>query len=132
MKYLKLYEELDNEFYEQIHHTVMSNLLIEDGIDNTIELGVNDVNILDGLKKTYPEIGYTFKYNQHRLLISSAFSYLGSSGIIYKIKDDWFLVEVRFNTKYDFKGNLEWDGIFYYKCDQIEGLVHLLEDLGGV
>ena len=50
MKYLKLYEELDNEFYEQIHHTVMSNLLIEDGIDNTIELGVNDVNILDGLR----------------------------------------------------------------------------------
>lgn len=135
MKYLKLYEELGSEFYEKIHHTAMSNLLIKGG-NNTIELDVNDINILDGLKLAYPSIGYTFKYNTKgnafTRLISSSFSYLGSSGIIYKIKDDWFLVEVRFNTRYDFRGNIEFDAIYYYKCDQIDGLVHLLKDLSGV
>lgn len=43
MKYLKLYEELDNEFYEKIHNTVMANLLMEDGRGKTIELDVNDM-----------------------------------------------------------------------------------------
>jgi hypothetical protein len=132
MKYLKLYEELGSEFYEEIHNTVMVNLLIENEKDKTIELDVNDINILDGLKLAYPSIGYDFKYNNHWMLISSSFSYFGSSGTIYKIKDDWFLVEVRFNTRYDFKGNLQCDAIYYYKCDQIDGLVHLLEDLSGV
>ena len=131
MKYLKLYEELGSEFYEEIHNTVMVNLLIENEKDKTIELDVNDINILDGLKLAYPSIGYDFKYNNHWMLISSSFSYFGSSGTIYKIKDDWFLVEVRFNTRYDFKGNLQCDAIYYYKCDQIDGLVHLLEDISG-
>jgi len=136
MKFLKLYEELGSEFYEKIHHTVLSNLLIKGG-NNTIELDVSDINILDGLKLAYPSIGYDFEYNTRgntlmfARLISSSFSYFGSSGTIYKIKDDWFLVEVRFNTRYDFKGNLECDGIYYYKCDQIDGLVHLLEDISG-
>ena len=84
MKFLKLYEELGSEFYEKIHHTVLSNLLIKGG-NNTIELDVSDINILDGLKLAYPSIGYDFEYNTRgntlmfARLISSSFSYFGSS-----------------------------------------------------
>jgi len=39
---------------------------------------------------------------------------------IYKLQDEWFLVEVMFD---------EVDGFTYYKCDQLEGLISWLKSL---
>ena len=127
MKYLKLFENHDklSDYYQQISH--------QEGFDITVN---NKSNFSDGeielLKRKfeipgrilYP-VAFTiiqpYSIRVIKELISSEYTTITFN--IIKISDDYFIVD----SCERIKGKSNPTTI-YYKCDQMDGLIKLIED----
>lgn len=116
-EYLKLYENI-NTYYQSI---------------TTEEFNEYSYRIIDfdetdkqALKELDKHNGYSFKPFL-TMCFSFNLSYTKSNitGNIYKIKDEWFLIEVNLLDEFNFSINK----ILHYKCDQIDGLIHFLKTI---
>lgn len=118
MKHIKLYEDL-NSYYQSITEEEFN----EYSYRKIIDFDETDKQALKELDK---HNGYSLKPFL-AMCFSFKLSYTKSNitGNIYKIKDEWFLIEVFLLDESNFSVNK----ILHYKCDQIEGLIYLLKKL---
>lgn len=109
MKYLKLYENY-NKYYTNISQEEYEGCYDIDNFTdveiNTIKDIINNFDINSKLEKIYNSF-IRLKIKKKEIDIS-------------KIKDEWFLIEVR-NIN-----NLDRDPDFLFKSDQFEGLIFLI------
>lgn len=112
-----------NTFYHQIDNNKFGSM-------------VKDVNALERFGSEIDQIEKVLKKDWSKLIIHSSYKIeirtkIGSDIVgfymiffrIFKLNDEWFLVERENITK-----NIK----LYYKCDQFDGLIELLEDEGVV
>jgi hypothetical protein len=136
MKYLKIFEEMENRFYEEISnsrwHTLYDRLLNfnQDEVNR-----LKDVIDLDKFPKSkrYTANTQFFKNVRGELTNAADRVELSDGGdtklFIYKKEDEYYLVEL---TSIGYVIALG-DGPRYgnrYLCDQWDGLVRLLKDKG--
>jgi len=134
MKYLKLFEQYDqDEYYIEIDQNKYYDLIgyeeedVADNKDDFIQYEVSEIEKLTGLKANFtnPE--------KSIIIINSDFKYSETfppSVVICKLKDEYFLVCV-VETKFgkEFSKELISQDYKYYKCDQISGVLKLLKNL---
>lgn len=118
MKHIKLYEDL-NSYYQSITEEEFN----EYSYRKIIDFDESDKQALKELDK---HNGYSLKPFL-AMCFSFKLSYTKSNitGNIYKIKDEWFLIEVFLLDE----SNLSVNKILHYKCDQIEGLIYFLKTI---
>lgn len=110
MKYLKKFDE-DN-------YIRISKYKFKVAIDNKIYIDTSIFTNLNNIIK----IGYIIKSTSDCISIFNIENFIFIK--IYYLEDDWIYVSVT-----DHSLNDEGDVEFYYKCDQFDGLVHLLKNI---
>jgi len=112
MRYLKLYEDYSKYYTNISQEEYEGDYDIDNFTDdeiNTIKDIINNFDINSKLEKIYNSL-IRLKVRKKEIDIS-------------KIKDEWFLIEVRNINNYDRNPN------FLFKSDQFEGLVFLIRKI---
>jgi hypothetical protein len=124
MKHLKLFEsgleydnqKLSNEEYEKYFYEPKSESLDDFSTNEREQIrnffASKSIPLHKWTSDRFPYVG-----NETYISVNHFYKQL-IWALIHKLKDEWFLLN--FHT---IKGNI------YYKCDQLEGLLELLEDL---
>ena len=108
---IKLFEEYDNEFYAQI-----SRDEYDDMYNDVVDFDKSDIKTLLNLYPKYLSVDIDSFSLILRVNTNRKNKYL--FGSIYRLPDEWYVVQVRINYHK-----------VYYKCDQQQGVIKLLEDL---
>ena len=135
MKHIKLFNESfqDKEnpgYWEKIDHSTYFDILTDLNTTTEIKISDRNKNLIHDIvsKKKFIKDKERFERAKIRNNITNRLFYTSRSKnpsqmLIVAIEDEYFIV--RF-VQWEFE---EFDYVNYYKCDQIEGLVDLLEQL---
>jgi hypothetical protein len=124
------------EKLESLNENASFNTLYHQIDNNEFGSMVKDVNALERFGSEIDQIEKVLKKDWSKLIIHSSYKIeirtkIGSDIVgfymiffrIFKLNDEWFLVE---------RENITKNTKLYYKCDQFDGLIELLEDEGVV
>ncbi len=139
MKHIKLYEEL-NTYYQSITKEEWFQYFSYRITGETAKKTDQRINFDEIDRKILKEID---KHNDYSFLpvidcrpkglysentsIEFDISTIESkvTGIIFKLKDEWFLIKISTKDLLEFSSEKH----YYYKCDQIEGLIYFLKTI---
>ena len=127
MRYIKLYEEI-NEYYYKISESeadkILNDMINISLTDNQLEI-LQDIIDDNNLKINTIQVvnNYYDMKNINILLINTVgnqqnFDYIK----IFGLNDEWFVVKIILTLEFLVEDTR------YYKCDQFEGLIKLLKD----
>ena len=144
MKYIKMFESFEGEYYKEVDLDGWEEWVMSDYYTNRERFTTSEVS---KLKELIPELdcyndnnpvwldnGVPSYFNYISCdsnVFSKKFDYTNNIGNIskhieiYKITDDYYYLE--FNT-YSYNETLVSTYVSYYKCDQFDGLLRCIED----
>lgn len=131
MKHIKLYEDL-NSYYQSITQREFNEYFYR---KDNISLNAIDKKNLYELDKhgEYSLVVIPRRIMNGESTICGDFLISTTSndliGQIYKTSDEWFLVEMTISIPQIPYNNGRFPNHIYYKCDQLEGLIHFLKKL---
>ncbi len=134
MKYIKLYEEISDEYYYQLNYQDYC-VLRQGAIDlNLSDSQIDKINLIMNNPSIY------FEYQRY-LNSPSTIEYMVikvpnikvGNIEIYRLSDEWFLIEFPGKNLMNVTPNIYLTndgmiGMFYCKCDQFEGVLQFLKD----
>ena len=145
MKHLKLFEETDNRYYQEVNlFEYHRNVAVDKfgcrllGKEKPIEtFGRSEVKRLKDLMENSPNVK-GFEYNKfvehpeygwidYFKIYLNSIDHFSDGFLITKTNDDWFWVQY-FEPDKTYGRGLLVAAVWYYKCDQFEGLLKLLKD----
>ena len=119
MKWIKLFEAFDNEYYQEISEEEYEDghgVSFEQKYYDKLESFLNEPDVLSYKDMTNGADVFDGVYFQ-RGGMGSFSPYV----TIYQDDDEWFYVRINDADEENYKVN------YYYKCDQFDGLIKLLK-----
>jgi len=137
MKYIKMFESFEGEYYKEVDLSEWEEWVMSDYYTNREKFTTNEVSKLkelipefDCYDDTNPISNFNYILCESNVF-SKKFDYTNNVGNIYnyieiyKITDDYYYLE--FHT-HSYNETLVCTYISYYKCDQFDGLLRCIED----
>jgi hypothetical protein len=140
MRFIKLFENFDNEYYLEIDNNTPINQFPFLSLDNMVEVSDERLNLIN------KHCGLKFKKSDFFQEGRGDWSELRYSHnplntiVVYPMQDEYYDVYQYKNYKYKHHKNLSDDllndyrkngkQLLKYRCDGLEGLKKLLDDLG--
>ena len=135
MRYIKTYNESsdNNVYYQEISDSEFDKFFTS--ASDSLPFSDSEFNLL---KKLHPD-NYFEQYNETKSNWNYVYFIMFVNpyklkGDIYSVADEWYLVrfsiyDTQLNRNKTYSDVLLSDKDYYYKCDQIEGLIYFLKKL---